>query len=139
MTKYVIGPDVAIRLAHDQAVIGDEHQILAPTLLRGVVVGGLPCLPPGEQVKSQRDLFRTPKLAASVLGDGDEPPLLRFPRGEDTVPSRQRLAAVAMLADWEAGLSAVQPLALVDAAAWWLTDSAGAEPGTQCPAGEDAG
>lgn len=34
MTKYVIGPDVAIRLAHDQAVIGEEHQILAPTLLR---------------------------------------------------------------------------------------------------------
>jgi predicted nucleic acid-binding protein len=34
MTKYVIGPDVAIRLAHDQAVIGDENQILAPTLLR---------------------------------------------------------------------------------------------------------
>ena len=34
MSKYVIGPDVAIRLAHDQAVIGDEHQILAPALLR---------------------------------------------------------------------------------------------------------
>jgi predicted nucleic acid-binding protein len=34
MTRYVIDPDVAIRLAHDQAVIGDEHQILAPTLLR---------------------------------------------------------------------------------------------------------
>jgi predicted nucleic acid-binding protein len=34
MTRFVIGPDVAIRLAHDQAVIGDEHQILAPTLLR---------------------------------------------------------------------------------------------------------
>ncbi len=30
MTKYVIGPDVAIRLAHDQAVIRDEQQILAP-------------------------------------------------------------------------------------------------------------
>lgn len=29
MTKYVIGPDAAIRLSHDQAVIGDEHQILA--------------------------------------------------------------------------------------------------------------
>jgi hypothetical protein len=54
MTKYVIGPDVAIRLAHDQAVIGDEHQILASTLLRGVMVGPLRCLPPGEQVKSQR-------------------------------------------------------------------------------------
>jgi predicted nucleic acid-binding protein len=34
MTRYVIGPDVAIRLAHNQAVIRDQHQILAPTLLR---------------------------------------------------------------------------------------------------------
>ena len=34
MTRYVIGPDVAIRLAHDQAVTGGEHQILAPALLR---------------------------------------------------------------------------------------------------------
>lgn len=34
MTKFVIGPDVAIRLAHDQVVIGAGHQILAPTLLR---------------------------------------------------------------------------------------------------------
>src|SRR4051794_21118734 len=34
MTWYVIGPDVAIRLAHDQAMIGDEHHIVAPTLLR---------------------------------------------------------------------------------------------------------
>jgi predicted nucleic acid-binding protein len=34
MAKYVIGPDVAIRLAQDQIVIGEEHHILAPTLLR---------------------------------------------------------------------------------------------------------
>jgi hypothetical protein len=34
MTRYVISPDVAIRLAHDEAVIGGEHQLLAPTLLR---------------------------------------------------------------------------------------------------------
>ena len=34
MTKYVIGPDVAIRLARDQVAMGDEHQILAPALLR---------------------------------------------------------------------------------------------------------
>jgi predicted nucleic acid-binding protein len=34
VTRYVIGPDVALRLAHEQAVIPDEHQILAPTLLR---------------------------------------------------------------------------------------------------------
>ena len=34
MTRYVIGPDVAIRLAHDQAMIPDQHQLMAPTLLR---------------------------------------------------------------------------------------------------------
>ena len=34
MTRYVISPDVALRLARDEAVIRDEHQILAPTLLR---------------------------------------------------------------------------------------------------------
>jgi predicted nucleic acid-binding protein len=34
MSRYVIGPDVAMRLAQDQAVIGNDHQILAPTLLR---------------------------------------------------------------------------------------------------------
>lgn len=34
MTKYVIGPDAALRLAHEQAVIGDDHQLLAPTLFR---------------------------------------------------------------------------------------------------------
>lgn len=34
MSKYVIGPDVAIHLAHDGALIRDEHQILAPALLR---------------------------------------------------------------------------------------------------------
>jgi predicted nucleic acid-binding protein len=34
MTRYVIGPDVARRLAQDEVVIPDEHQLLAPTLLR---------------------------------------------------------------------------------------------------------
>jgi len=34
LTRYVIGPDVALRLAHDEAVIPDEHQLVAPTLLR---------------------------------------------------------------------------------------------------------
>ena len=38
MTRYVIGPDVAIRLAHDEAVIRGEHQILAPALLRSQVL-----------------------------------------------------------------------------------------------------
>ncbi len=34
MTRYVIGPDVAILLARNRAVIRDEQEILAPTLLR---------------------------------------------------------------------------------------------------------
>jgi predicted nucleic acid-binding protein len=34
MTRYVIGPDVAIRLAQAETVIRGDHQILAPALLR---------------------------------------------------------------------------------------------------------
>jgi predicted nucleic acid-binding protein len=41
MTRYVIGPDVATRLAHERAVISDEHRILAPTLLRSHVLSSL--------------------------------------------------------------------------------------------------
>src|SRR5215813_10931885 len=38
MTRYVIGPDAAIRLARDQAVSHGEHQLLAPVLLRSQVL-----------------------------------------------------------------------------------------------------
>jgi predicted nucleic acid-binding protein len=38
MTRYVTGPDAAIRLAADQAVIRGGHQILAPALLRSQVL-----------------------------------------------------------------------------------------------------
>jgi predicted nucleic acid-binding protein len=34
MTKYVIGPDVALRLAQEDVQIADEHELLAPTLMR---------------------------------------------------------------------------------------------------------
>jgi hypothetical protein len=34
MTRYVIGPDVAIHLAGEEAVIPDGHHMLAPALLR---------------------------------------------------------------------------------------------------------
>jgi predicted nucleic acid-binding protein len=34
MTRYVIGADVALRLARDEATIRETHQVLAPTLLR---------------------------------------------------------------------------------------------------------
>jgi predicted nucleic acid-binding protein len=38
VTRYVIGPDVAIRLAQEQAVVSDEHQLVAPTLIRSQVL-----------------------------------------------------------------------------------------------------
>ncbi len=72
------------------------------------------------------DLSRTLELAASVLGDGDEP-VLRFSRGTRTIPSGQRLAAVAVLGERETRLSAVQRLALVDAAAWLLSEPSGGQ------------
>lgn len=34
MTRFVIGPDAALHLADDETDIGEQHQILAPTLLR---------------------------------------------------------------------------------------------------------
>jgi hypothetical protein len=72
------------------------------------------------------DLSRTLELAAAVLGDGEEP-ILHAPRGSRVIPNRQRLAAVAVLGEREAQLSAVQRLALVDAAAWWLSEPNGGE------------
>lgn len=38
MTRYVIGPDVALRLARDERAIRDGHQIVAPTLIRSQVL-----------------------------------------------------------------------------------------------------
>jgi hypothetical protein len=72
------------------------------------------------------DLSRTLELAAAVVGDGD-PPIVRSPRGTRVIPNRRRLAAVAILGEREAHLSAVQRLALIDAAAWWLSEPNGGE------------
>ena len=41
MTRYVIGPDVAIRLAGDEAVVPDGHHMLAPALLRSQLLSRL--------------------------------------------------------------------------------------------------
>jgi predicted nucleic acid-binding protein len=38
MTRYVIGPDVALYLAEQEAVVAARHQLLAPTLLRSQVL-----------------------------------------------------------------------------------------------------
>jgi hypothetical protein len=64
-------------------------------------------------------------LAASALGDPE--PSVPLVRGDRVVPSRQRLDAVAMLTERESRLSALQRLALVDAAASWLSEPNGGE------------
>jgi len=38
MTRYVIGPDVALRLARDEVRLPGVHRLLAPTLLRSQVL-----------------------------------------------------------------------------------------------------
>ncbi|MCO1596907.1 hypothetical protein M8C17_17270 [Micromonospora sp. RHAY321] len=38
MARYVITPAVALRLAHDEVAIPDEHQLVAPSLLRSQVL-----------------------------------------------------------------------------------------------------
>jgi predicted nucleic acid-binding protein len=72
VTKYVVGPDVAIRLAHDQAEIGDEHQILAPTLLRSQLLSLLyQAVYRGEMTKkdAERRLSYVRGLRIRLLGD----------------------------------------------------------------------
>jgi hypothetical protein len=76
-------------------------------------------------ILTELELSRTLHLAASVLGDHEPTlPLLRVDR---VVPSRQRLDAVAVLAERESRLSALQRLALVDAAASWLSEPNGGD------------
>ena len=76
-------------------------------------------------ILTELELSRTLDLAASALGD-PEPPV-PMQRGSHTVPSRQRLDAVAVLAERETRLSSLQRLALVDAAASWLSEPNGGD------------
>jgi predicted nucleic acid-binding protein len=72
MTRYVIGPDVAVRLAHDRAVIGAGHQILAPTLLRSQTLSLLyQEVHRGETTKkeAERRLDHLRGLRIRLLGD----------------------------------------------------------------------
>ena len=72
MTRYVIGPEVAIRLAHDHVAIGEEHQILAPTLLRSQVLSLLyQAVHQGEMTKERADqrLNDVRGLRVRLLGD----------------------------------------------------------------------
>jgi predicted nucleic acid-binding protein len=72
MTRYVIGADVAIRLANEYAPIRDEHQILAPTLLRAQLRSLLyQAVQRGEMTKkdAERRLDYVRALRIRLLGD----------------------------------------------------------------------
>ena len=72
MTRYVIGPDVAIRLAQSQAVIPDQHQLLAPTLLRSQLLSLLyQAVHRGEMTNNdaERHLNYVRGLQIRLLGD----------------------------------------------------------------------
>ena len=68
----MIGPDAAIRLAHDQAVIRGGHQLLAPALLRSRVLSLLyQAVRRGEMTRkeAERQLEYGRGLRIRLLGD----------------------------------------------------------------------
>ena len=72
LTRFVIGPDVALQLARDGAVIRDEHQIVAPTLLRSkVLVLAYQAVQRGELTRNdaERQLDHVRGLRIRLLGD----------------------------------------------------------------------
>jgi predicted nucleic acid-binding protein len=72
LTKYVIGPDVALQLAHHEAVIPNKHQILAPTLLRSQLLSLLyQAVRRGEMTKKDADrlLDYVRAVRIRLLGD----------------------------------------------------------------------
>jgi predicted nucleic acid-binding protein len=72
MTKFVIGPDVALRLANESADIARGHKLLAPTLLRSQFLALLyRTVREGKMTKKEADdhLTYLRKLRIRLLGD----------------------------------------------------------------------
>ena len=72
MTRYVIGPDVAVRLAREEVMIRGEHQLLAPALLRSQVLSLLyQAVRRGEMTRkeAERQLEYVRGLRIRLLGD----------------------------------------------------------------------
>ena len=72
MTRYVIGPDVAVRLAADRTVPAADHRLLAPTLLRSQVLSSLyQAVGRGELTRADADdrLDHLRSLRLRLLGD----------------------------------------------------------------------
>lgn len=72
MTRFVIGPDVALRLAQDGARVPDLHQLLAPTLIRSQLLSRLyGSVRDGDMTRSdaERRLDHVRSLRLRLLGD----------------------------------------------------------------------
>ena len=72
MTRYVIGPDVALRLASEEAVVRAEHRLVAPALIRSQLVSRLYAeARAGRTTKKEADLLldRIRGLRLRLLGD----------------------------------------------------------------------
>lgn len=72
MTRFVIGPDVALRLAQLQAVVPAEHQLLAPNLMRSQVLAQLYILVRRGELDrkaAERQLDHLRGLRVRLLGD----------------------------------------------------------------------
>ena len=72
MTRFVIGPDVALRLAAEEAGVAEDHQLFAPTLFRSQVLTLLyQAVQRGEMEKrvADRRLSYVRGLRLRLLGD----------------------------------------------------------------------
>ncbi len=72
MTRFVVGPDVALRLAADRAAVAEGHQLLAPALIRSQLVSTLyQAARRGEldRKEAQRRLDHVRGLRIRLLGD----------------------------------------------------------------------
>jgi predicted nucleic acid-binding protein len=72
VTRYVIGPDVAARLARDRVVVGTAHRLVAPTLLRSQLLALLyEAVRRGEMTRqdARGDLEHVRSLRVRLLGD----------------------------------------------------------------------
>ena len=72
MTRYVIGPDVALHLAEERTVIRDEHQLVAPALIRSQMLSLLHrAVSRGEMTKKEavQRLTYVRGLRLRLLGD----------------------------------------------------------------------
>ena len=72
MTRYVIGPDVALRLVDGGPAVAEEHRLLAPTLLRSQVLSRLHQAAGRDELtrqEAERRLNRVRGLRIRLLGD----------------------------------------------------------------------